>query len=490
MRRFTITSCLCLLFCVAAPEVSEAASAGRDYGASIKALQQEKWDKAEKSIRDALEKENKAMESILISGSVRFRYMPYYVLGAALKGQGDCPGAVAAWQESLNQGQVQNSSKEYAELQAGMAACGGALAAAGQQPGPPSAAAPEPAAGTPVSGQPGRTAEYNRLANETALALDELRSANVRYAELRGNPDLAGEWAGEWKPPLDVSRREWEKLEADLDAETSKPDSAADIAALRAIAGRLEDAITGINSSRRQAEQRITDIQQARLAQNAAREEERKRQEALDEQRRQIALRDRQEAEKRKREQARRDAIASAQQTLKTALDRAAPSLTQSSGDGTVISARSELAVLIVSGESLLASDSVDDINRAAQNIRDAQRRYSQALQEWDAAQREIAYRTPPDELKSIADAYFSGDYEKVLNIARPERFADARQTIQAYLFRSAARFNAYWLSGAEDSRLLAGARQDIAAIKRLDSNFIPYVAAFSPKYMNFFQDS
>jgi len=68
---------------------TQAATAGRDYGESVKALQQEKWEKAEEAIRSALEKEGSAQESMLISGGVRYRYLPYYVLGSALYGQGD-----------------------------------------------------------------------------------------------------------------------------------------------------------------------------------------------------------------------------------------------------------------------------------------------------------------------------------------------------------------------------------------------------------------
>lgn len=90
------------------------AAAGRDYGLAIRALMDEKYERAEEKIREALEDESQAKESILISGATRYRYLPYYVLGAALRGQGRCPEALEAWRESIRQGQVQQAN-EFAE---------------------------------------------------------------------------------------------------------------------------------------------------------------------------------------------------------------------------------------------------------------------------------------------------------------------------------------------------------------------------------------
>jgi hypothetical protein len=477
---------------------AQAATAGRDYGESVKALQQEKWEKAEEAIRSALEKEGSAQESMLISGGVRYRYLPYYVLGAALYGQGDCAGATEAWKESLKQGQVQNTKSEYTALQAGMSKCGAMLAesavetAAPAEPVVESVAeeqvAPEP---TPKPApQPAVNAAFTRLADANANSLEELRLANSRYEQLARNTDLAPEWPGDWKPALDKSRRELSRLEGELQNENRQASATSDTAVLETISSQARAALDEINTRLVAAEQRIDVLSQQRIAENSAREEERKRLALLEEQRRQTALREQQEAEQRRLAQEQREKIEVARKDLQQELNRVAPVLGETGGDARVEQARNRLAALVDSGEALTGSNSLEELGNQSRALRDGLRSYSQTFQEWEAQQREVALRTPPDELKRIADAYFSGDYEMVSRLSDPANFEDTRQRVQAYLFRSAAQFNKYWLTGGDDKDLLERSRRDIAEIKRLDGDFVPYVAAFSPRYMDFFRDS
>lgn len=481
----TIVLMLAALCCLAAAGTALAA-AGRDYALSIRALQDGKYARAEEKIRDALEDEPQAKESILISGATRYRYVPYYVLGAALRGQGKCPEAIEAWRESLAQGQIQEAT-EFSDLEAGLVACGTSVAALTQGAAAPGAGAPaaRPAAQPPAA-DAGALQQFERRAESVVAALDTLRSSNARFAALRQDPDLLAEWASEWKPRLDVSESEYRRLAGDLE----QARRAQDLSALETIDAGLQQAVTSITAAEQAARQRIDSLEQDRLAQAAARDEERKRQEALAQQLITAEIREREEAEQRRREREVRERLAVAQRDLRLELDSLGPVLRESRGDDRVRQARTQLSQLVSSGTALLSSESVSDIERQLQRLRDGQRRYDQVVQEWESEQRAIEYRTPPDGLRRIADAYFAGDYETALRLAQPGNFEDPRQVIQAYLFRSAARFNLYYLTGMSDEQLRENARRDIREIKRLDGDFEPYVAAFSPRFVSFFRES
>lgn len=456
-----------------------AAKAGRDYGESIRALQKKDWKKAEEKIRKALSDVDRAQESILISGSTRYPYLPYYVLGTALHGQGNCQLAVEAWRESLSQGVVQKSSKEYQSLQSGMTACAGQVAESSPASVPP-VEPPSP------SQQDLQAAEIARRAQEATRSLGDLERTIASYSKLSKDPYLSSEWRRDWKPALDAAKQELRQLGSDIE----RARDGGDIARLKSIAAQIQQVFSKISTKRIVAQERIVVLEQQRVAQTAERSKERKRQEALDEQRRLAALQEREEADRRKRELEASEQVATAQRQLRQELNRIAPSLRETNGDGRVIGARRQLAALSTASEALMTSNSVANINKQTQSARDGLRRYNQTIQEWEGEQRDIALRTPPPKLREIADAYFAGDYEKAIRMAQPKQFADIRQKVQAYLFRSAARYNMYWLTGATDEKLKQEAKKDIAEIKRLDSDFVPYVAAFSPKFLDFFGDA
>ena len=457
------------------------AAAGRDYGLAIRALMDEKYERAEEKIREALEDESQAKESILISGATRYRYLPYYVLGAALRGQGRCPEALEAWRESIRQGQVQQAN-EFAELEAGAVACGTTVAAlSGAEAAPaPTAEPPAPAA------DPALAQQIAQLNDSIEASLTQLRQRNARFAGLRSDTDLAPEWFSNWQPRLAASEAEYKRLEAAF----QQARQASDVTMLEPLASELNEALNDIEAQQLAAQSRIDSLSQERLAQAALLEEERNRQEALTQQRLAAERREREEADQRRRERDAREALAVAQRNLRQELDSLAPVVRETGGDEGVTAARNQLAQLIRDGRALQTNSSIDRLDQQIQALRDGQRRYNQVFQEWEAQQREIEYRTPPDELRRIADAYFSGDYETALRLADPGAFEDSRQVIQAYLFRSAARYNLYWLNGSSDEMLRERAREDIQEIKKLDSGFEPYVAAFSPKFVDFFRES
>jgi len=485
MNRFSINLCRFLLLATLLlfSDIAGAASAGRNYDLSFRALKGGKFERAEEKVREALKEESQAREWILISGGTRYPYLPYYVLGAALSGQGKCPEAVDAWRESLRQGQIQQN-KEYGDLEAGLLACGTSVAAISQ-----SQAAPAPAVDSPSpTADPAAEQRITQLADGVALSLQELKTANSRFATYRQNPDLVSEWSSVWKPRLDISEAEHQKLASEF----QQAQASNDLDAMAVISTELEQAINSIVQQETAAESRIDTLSQQRLAQNAARDEERKRQEAVAQQRLAAEIRDKQEAEQRKQERETRDRIAAAQRSLRQELESVGPVLSESRGDERVVGARRQLAQLVVAGRALLngSSSSLNRLDQQIRDLRDGQRRYLQVVQEWEGEQREIEFRTPPEELRRIADAYFAGDYESTLRLAQPAKFDEPRQIIQAYLFRSAAKYNLYWLTGGSDEVLRENARRDIMEIKQLDRNFQPYVAAFSPRFVDFFRDS
>lgn len=468
---------ICLL---AAASAAQAAQAGRSYGESVRALQQKDWQKAEKKIREALRDEPQALDSILISGSTRYPYLPYYVLGAALYGRGDCAGALDAWRESLRQGVIRNSANELKALEAGMTDCGARVA---QAPESPQAAEP-PAA--EAQEQPAPDPRFEGLTRVVADELESLDAANSRFARLASDPDLSAEWTANWKPRLDESERERLRLTSSYEAAIA----GGDIDALDTVAGDVDAAAARIEAHRLAAQDRIGKLRDERVAQAAARDAERKRQEALEEQRRLAAIREREEAEKRRLEIEARERLATAQRSLQDALGAVPASASRAAQDAQVEGVRRALQDQVTSARSLVASTDVGKIDQQVQALRDSARRYNQAVQEWEATQREIALRTPPPALSDIARAYFSGDYDEVARVSRPGDFRERREVIQSYLFRSAANFNLYWLGGGERQELLQSAREDVRQIKRLNPDFAPYVAAFSPRYLRFFEDS
>jgi hypothetical protein len=443
----------------------------RDYVQAKKSLSKNDWEKAAERLRSAIADNDQENESARVTSTGFAPYLPYLYLGQALQGMGDCAGAVEAFQASEQQGVVQGLSNEYALLQAGMQACG-----------------PE-------------IIDVSRVAALASGSIQSLTEARDAFAALADDPGLASEWAAEWNGELEAMNREVSGLQSRLQsAETAK-----DEGAIEAVTAESGQALTNLQAvhSRALDRIRVLDDARAQLAAQRQREqeaeagrlaEERRKQNALDEANRLAAIEEREAAQRQAREQRelvqRRENIASAQRELRNELNSSNGYLRQTIGDDDVRRARSQLAQLTQTGQGMLSSEVVPDLENQTQALRDGNRRYQQVVQEWEASQREIARRTPPPELQQMADAYFSGNYDMAAQISNPDQFSEDRQKIQAYLFRSASLFNLYWLSGGQDEAMLDRAKADIAEIKRLNRDFAPYVAAFSPKYLEFYRSA
>lgn len=94
-----------------------------------------------------------------------------------------------------------------------------------------------------------------------------------------------------------------------------------------------------------------------------------------------------------------------------------------------------------------------------------------------------------PPELLQAAEHYFAAAYEEVLEALDGVSFDDSRADAQALLFRAAARYALYVLAGEQNLLLLDGARTDIGELKQIDPSVVPPPAAFSPRFVQFFDN-
>lgn len=95
----------------------------------------------------------------------------------------------------------------------------------------------------------------------------------------------------------------------------------------------------------------------------------------------------------------------------------------------------------------------------------------------------------PPAALTAAAAAYLDGDYSGVLIALAESEFASGKATAHAHLLKAAALYSMYQATGAEDEALLEGARTEVLACQRADSQQIPPIAVFSPSFLSFFQE-
>ena len=96
----------------------------------------------------------------------------------------------------------------------------------------------------------------------------------------------------------------------------------------------------------------------------------------------------------------------------------------------------------------------------------------------------------PPAALSDAADAFFAGDFAKVL--ARLATVADnpARVRAHSLLLRSAAGYYLWVERGESDQALLAAAAADAVSCRRADAALAPPPTLFSPRFVQFFAAS
>lgn len=150
-----LAACLALAGCGAAAAAADA----RSYKDGLNALADRRYSDAEKHFRDAI-----ADRSEERSGGLRRTYLPYYYLGVALAEQGRCAEALAAWQASEAQGQVQRSEEEGRELPGRKQRC------------------------------LDQVQELESARNAAEQAVARARKASQTLARLRESPEIASRW--------------------------------------------------------------------------------------------------------------------------------------------------------------------------------------------------------------------------------------------------------------------------------------------------------
>ncbi len=94
----------------------------------------------------------------------------------------------------------------------------------------------------------------------------------------------------------------------------------------------------------------------------------------------------------------------------------------------------------------------------------------------------------PPQLLRDAVRAYLGGEFGLALEILKEASFDDGRATLQAHLFRAAARHALYRQGGGRDETLLEEAAADVRACRERDPDFEPDSEAFSPAFLDFYE--
>ncbi len=288
--------------------------------------------------------------------------------------------------------------------------------------------------------------DVSRIAGQAKTEIGALESANRSFSSLKNENLLKQEWASKWQPELVRGEQLARSLQQRLDDATAKRDPDA----IEAIINEAKDGVSTLTGTEKLAKAQVKALQ----SQNV-------------------------EAERIARENARRE--------LQDTTRMAKAAEKHEGGTSQMNSLIADLQRQITIGESLGETASAANIKAQTQIIDNVLRRYNVSVQDWQAQQKSIADRTPPPDLKRIAEVYFAGDYESAVKLANPSSFDEERAKIQALLFRAAANYKLHIRSGEQDQATLRQVQSDIRAIKQMNSKFSPYIAAFSPRFLDLF---
>ncbi len=291
--------------------------------------------------------------------------------------------------------------------------------------------------------------DISSIAAQASGAMDGLDAAINKYARLQSQSLLAREWSSRWQPRLNQAKQSEQTLKQRL--QTAIQDIDPD--AIKSITIEAKRTASALSGSERDALAQVQAIQ----AQNAR-------------------------TELKAREDARR--------SLAEAIRLATAAKKPEHGSSKMSSLLVDLNRQVSAGENLGSTASELNIREQTQIINNVLRRYRLSVQDWQAQQQSIAKRTPPPKLKKVAEAYFAGDYETVVKLADPKGFGEDRARIQALLFRAAANHKLYVRQGEKKPETLRQVQSDIRAIKRMNSSFSPYIAAFSPSFLSLFRQT
>jgi len=405
----------------------------REYGSGVRDYTKGDYGDAIQSLQKAIDEEPKAQEQVRIYGMRYEPYIPYFYLGQAKFKNGDCAGALAAWKESIAQ-EIIKQQEQFSELQASMAQC------------------------------ESQKVDVSRIAKSAQDTIGSLEDDIARFAKLENDKLLSSEWSSRWQPQLNKARDTVKSLKSQLATAVDN----ADEASIKAIQSEAQGVASALPDAQGLAVARIDSIKQSQAA----------------------------DAKKQ---------LNDARQSLVQALS-AGKAIEFKQGSEQMASLQQQLTTLLQQGDNAVdnSTTTAGNYRELAQNIGNLNRRYALAEQDWQAEQRQAQLaaenaaaakeaaqrRIPPTGLKQVAEAYFAGNYESAVSLSNPDSFKEDRAKVQALLFRAAANYNIYILSGEKNAQAKQRTEDDIRAIKRLNKNFAPYIAAFSPKFLELFRQT
>ena len=136
---------------------------------------------------------------------------------------------------------------------------------------------------------------------------------------------------------------------------------------------------------------------------------------------------------------------------------------------------RNEVQLLLVDADEIGKSQHAYEIDGLRMALSGALERLKQASS------------PPPEALIAGANAFFSADYEQVLELLDARDLQSGRQAAHAQLFRAASLYSLWVASGEQEDQLRADASNAVQSCREEDITLVPLSKAFSPRFVEFF---
>ena len=492
------------------------------YRQGVEAIERQRWAEAASLMRQAIAMNG--TEAPGERGFLGFRgrdYLPHLLLGRALFSQGDCTGALTAWEVSDRQGVVRRirNGEQAKEIDQGYSQC----ESKGFLPAPKYQQQLDDTRLAVRAAQE----EGRRLAEHVSSHDDVIKAAHRKQVtgaesrlqtaleklssgeKLRRAQDLmdARAAAANALREFQASRQPLDALIASVSSFLTKVRAAeTEVAALEAAGQSLEALLRG--SPVRVAPSDATTAARTRAdgLVVSAREKLRNARQTQTEPPLTEALAFTANAA-RTYQQARNEIEA----LIRAAVDRELQLVqTQMQNTLTALEARASDIAAALDTQPSPPGTAAKDLETAQRGLVRARQSFDRALRARDlGAARAAVQATPrvasqldalaaalavaapslPGVLRAAAQAFFDGSYADAVRLLPADQVAaiDQRFRIHGHIVRAAALFALYQRSGGADASLREQARREVEQSRALDPAFQPNPAAFSPRFLAFF---